>query len=143
MAIEGVLLIEPKPAPRPKVRRAGGVYYPSGYTQYKADLISQLLAQKNTETEQAELANFRAIELTFFFAYPKSTAKKKRVDMCPCFSKGDLDNLAKGVLDAMEQAGIIANDRQIAHLDVAKYWTTGSSRIHYYLAETFMTDSDE
>lgn len=80
-----------------------------------------------------ELSPIHSVELTFFFRYPKSTAKKRLVDLQPCFTKADVDNLAKGVLDAMEQAGIIKNDREIVHLDVAKYWTTGDSRIAYYL----------
>ena len=143
MGIEGVLLVEPKPTPRPKVRRAGGVYYPNNYSDYKNILVSQLTAQKRVQGWEFDPASIRAVELTFFFAYPKSTAKKRMIDGAICCTKGDLDNLAKGVLDAMEQAGVLPNDRQIAHLDVAKHWTTGRSRIHYYLATTFMTEDDE
>jgi hypothetical protein len=40
----------------------------------------------------------------------------------------------------MEQAGIIRNDREIVHLDVAKYWTTGDSRIAYYLEANLPED---
>ena len=130
---EGTLLVEPQPTPRPKVKRAGGVYYPSNYLQYKKRLVEMLVQAHHKQIFSEELSPIHSVELTFFFRYPKSTAKKRLVDLQPCFTKADVDNLAKGVLDAMEQAGIIKNDREIVHLDVAKYWTTGDSRIAYYL----------
>lgn len=132
---EGILYIEPQPTPRPKVKRAGGVYYPSNYLEYKKSLIALLLEQhgKDVLFSNAPAAPIYSVELTFFFSYPKSTPKKRLLDLSPCMNKGDLDNLAKGVLDAMEQASMIKNDREIVHLDIAKYWTTGRSRIAYYL----------
>lgn len=130
---EGILLIEPQPTPRPKVKRAGGVYYPSNYLAYKKSLVEMLVRAHSKEIFGEEISAVHSVELTFFFRYPKSTAKKRMIDQQPCFSKADVDNLAKAVLDAMEQAGIIKNDREIVHLDVAKYWTTGDSRIAYYL----------
>ena len=45
----------------------------------------------------------------------------------------DLDNLAKGLMDAMQDAGCIQDDRQLSAIDLSKHWTTGISRIHYYL----------
>lgn len=132
---EGTLYIEPQPTPRPKVKRAGGVYYPSNYLAYKQSLINLLLEEhgKDVLFGASSPTPVYAAELTFFFSYPKSTPKKRQVDLFPCMNKGDLDNLAKGVLDAMEQASLIKNDREIVHLDIAKYWTTGRSRIAYYL----------
>lgn len=141
--LSGVLQIEPQPTPRPRVKRMGGVYYPSGYLQYKQALVEQFVANHSAELFATESRHsYIMAELTFYFAYPKSTAKKHRVDNQPCRAKGDLDNLAKGVLDAMEQAGLMTNDRELARLDVAKYWTTGISRIHYYLDPELPPEDD-
>lgn len=141
--LTGILTIEPQPTPRPRVKRMGGVYYPSNYLAYKQALVEQLVANHSDELFAAsERPSVAMAELTFYFTYPKSTAKKNRIDHAPCRTKGDLDNLAKGVLDAMEQSGLIANDRELARLDVAKYWTTGISRIHYYLDPELPPEDD-
>ena len=40
----------------------------------------------------------------------------------PHANKPDADNIAKSVLDAVEKAGIICDDKQIALLTVGKHW---------------------
>lgn len=67
-----------------------------------------------------------AIDLSFYFAIPKSYSKKAIREIIENkfvhIKKPDCDNLAKLVLDAMN--GIVyKDDRQIYSLNVSKYYT--------------------
>lgn len=73
------------------------------------------------------------IHARFFFPYPKATAQKRRIEGYPMRIKCDLDNLTKGLKDALEQGGIIEDDRQICAEFCEKYYTTGEPRIEFEL----------
>ena len=126
---EGIVELCPVPCPRPRVTKSGIVYYPKRYTDYKK-VLSALLQQQWGLREEAD---FYYLSLEFYFSYPKSHPKKTRQEAAPMRKRCDLDNLAKGMMDAMQDVGIIRDDRQISALDLSKHWTTGVSRIHYYL----------
>ena len=101
---------DPMPAPRPKAYSRGnraGVYNPSQYMEYKAMLASELrrkfshkfnVPAKGTKERTKYIKNNRyALSVEFY--------RTKNV--------GDVDNYLKTVKDALEDAGILANDSQV------------------------------
>ena len=118
--------IEPMPTPRPRMRvikkRDGksfaSVYNDSKYTKYKNDLTKEILALNLKKDDYYKL------DIVFFLPYPKSTAKKRRVDSAPHRRKPDKDNFEKAFMDALESSGLIANDGQISDGVIMKRYTT-------------------
>ena len=126
---QGVLGIEPVPCPRPRVTKHGVVYYPKKYRDFKTAI--RLLIREQWAGQEPK--DFHYLSAEFYFSYPKSYPKSKRREAAPMRKRCDLDNLAKGLMDALEHEGVIANDRQLSAIDLSKHWTTGTSCIHYYL----------
>ena len=103
-------------------------------------------ARVYTPTATANWEHFAADELRFYMAgkpamtgplgceivavFPRTAAllAKNKIGYkyptwrLPHAVKPDADNIAKSVLDAVEKAGIISDDKQIALLTVGKYW---------------------
>ena len=117
-----------KPTPRPRFN-GRFAYMPKPYEEYQKSLIALLKEQGVPK------ADYCHIHLVFHFAYPKSTPKYKRLDGFPLRSKFDTDNLAKGVMDALQKADIIEDDRQLCSLKVEKYRTTQNDKIYVKLWE--------
>ncbi len=88
------------------IRGTPTVYTPEDYKHYK-----QLLAYYvSSEYHRQQFFRVYSLQLIFNLATEHYTSK----------NAGDLDNLSKGVLDALQ--GIIwKNDAQIIQLDVSKY----------------------
>jgi Holliday junction resolvase RusA-like endonuclease len=126
--VEFILDIEGKPTPRPRFN--GRVaYMPKSYNDYQKKLVI-LIQEKNLKK-----GDFCRINITFHFMYPKSTPKYKLIDGLPLRTNFDTDNLAKGVMDAIEKAGLVEDDRQLYQLKVDKYRTTEMSKIQVKLWE--------
>lgn len=115
--LQYTLEIEPKPTPRPRLGKFG-TYNPSSYTKYKKDMMF-LLKSLNIPKQ-----DYSYIRVNFYFSYPQSTAKKNRIDQAPMRYKYDVDNLLKGLFDAMQQSEIIQDDRQISGVYAEKLFTT-------------------
>ena len=60
--------------------------------------------------------------LKFGMPIPKSISKKKREQLRYVTKKPDVDNLAKAVLDAINNVGLWEDDSQIAELEVSKVY---------------------
>jgi Holliday junction resolvase RusA-like endonuclease len=101
--------IDPKPTPRIRVARNGGRFYPKEYQEYKQELerLTELLQVTPTGDDYR-------LSMKFFFAKPKKTKKVR--------PKGDLDNLAKGVLDALT-GHVFIDDDQVTSITLEKEWT--------------------
>jgi len=108
--------ITPKPTPRPRLGKYGA-YNKTDYTKYKNDLIF-LIKLLSIPKE-----DYYFLKARFFFPYPKNTPKKKLIDLAPLRKKCDLDNVVKGLMDALEKADVINNDRQISTLLIEKKYT--------------------
>ena len=80
---------KPVPAARPRVPRFGKAYFPKSYQAYRELLHGEFAAFAGALTDR----RYRA-ELHFYGARKDS----------------DLDNLAKGVLDAAVVAGVVTDD---------------------------------
>lgn len=125
----------PKPAPRPRARAVkikgkyiATVYNPADYTAYKKDLIFLIRELR------IPAGDYSRLDVTFFFAYPKSTPKKSLIDRAKMRKKPDCDNLAKTVADSLEQAGVVHNDSQFSTMVINKLYTTENPRIEFKLS---------
>ena len=123
------LNITPQPTPRPRLGRFK-VYNEKKYTQYKKSIIWLLKSLK------IPLKDYDYIHSRFFYPYPKNTPKKRFIDKYPLRKNFDCDNVVKGLLDSLEQAQVIQNDRQFTAIYVEKYYTTqDKGRIEFDLQE--------
>lgn len=85
--------IVPKPTPRPRLSLKGSVYYADGYKEYLEELGYLYL--------QAGGKYYGNDRIKIRIEFCKNIAVKKR-------NYGDIDNLVKGVLDAL--SGVAYND---------------------------------
>jgi Holliday junction resolvase RusA-like endonuclease len=110
---------EIRPAPRPRV--AGGrAYMPSWYGR-QTTLIARHLAATLEPLPVAPTA----VDLAVVVARPpshrtKAGALSKGAPGWPPARAGDVDNLAKGILDAAVHAGVLPDDSQVVDLHVTK-----------------------
>ena len=111
------LPITPLPTPRPRLGKHGA-YNPPKYTAYKKSLIQWLSLLKIPNKE------YDYIHARFFVPYPKDTPKKRRINNLPLQQCFDCDNVIKGLCDALEQAKILNDDRQLSSMFIQKYRTT-------------------
>lgn len=98
-----ILLGNPKAQGRPKFYRRGnfvGAYDPKDSREYKETVAAQLAAQNPIYIGEGAIS----LECEFTFTRPKSLPKK----VVDHLKKPDLDNLVKGIKDAMK--GIIWKD---------------------------------
>ena len=113
-ALTGVLLTArvdtvPSPSHRPQVGKFG-TYYAKGYQVHHADCLKQLSEQKPLEVLQGDLWAILDVSI----AKPKTTIRVR--------PNGDVDNYAKGPMDAATKAGIWQDDGQVMALLVTKRW---------------------
>lgn len=131
---------EPVPASRPRAtkRRGGGVgvYTDPKYARWSANVASQARAHVENLSVQMgaewhELAAPLCVEIVFQFKRPKSHIRSTKdfpdgflKPIAPVFHMRtpDVDNLAKGVLDGLVRASVIADDRYVVRLDTRKVW---------------------
>jgi len=110
------LPIDPMPAPRPRCVARGGfasTYNPKEYTVWK-DRAAQLVRDALAQPLGDRLGDFK-LTLLVQAERPK-TSKLSR-------PKPDVDNYAKGVLDAITDAERLwEDDYQVATLTVGKRW---------------------
>lgn len=113
----------PKPQARPKFFRnkAGftGTYSPK--TDWFGLVYGETLKQKNLLKNR--LSGALCVVLRFGMPIPKSISKKKRANLYFVTKKPDVDNLAKAVMDAINNAGIWEDDSQVAVLEVSKTYS--------------------
>ena len=120
--------IVPQPCPRPRVTR-NRVYYPNNYSEYKSALIDHIIALNIPKND------YTLLIAEFGHPYPKSTSKKRLIEGLPMRDKYDCDNAVKPLMDALEQAEVLLDDRQIYELRVRKVRTTTSGYIRFILSE--------
>ncbi len=98
-----------KPKARPKVT-LNGTYMPKDYADWK-DQVAEYVGDKMRHVDDNVL-----LELTF-------TRTGIAVVMTPTemqrFGQADIDNLAGGVMDALQSGGVLGNDSQVVALDAS------------------------
>lgn len=132
--------IDPQPTPRPRFRvqtfNKGGkqvnnvkTYYPQNYKAYKRT-VGELIKELNIPVKDYSILYAR-----FASPYPKSTAKKRQIECAPMRDKYDLDNVEKGLMDALEDIGLLSNDKQLCGKVTEKVRTCGKGFIEFDLFE--------
>lgn len=106
--------VKARPTPRPRVTRTGVAFMPKDYQVYSADLQTRLFEAASGAAWEA-LPGPLVVRVVVTHQSPLKT-----VLAAP---RGDVDNLAKGVLDAATKTKRFWNDdSQIVDLFVAKRW---------------------
>lgn len=116
----------PKPQARP--RTFYGVKGGKGFVRTfspKTDWFHLVYAETFEQKNKLNLRLSGALELNLIFCMPipKSISKKKREQLHYVTKKPDVDNLAKAVMDAINNVGIWEDDSQIAVLRVSKIYS--------------------
>jgi Holliday junction resolvase RusA-like endonuclease len=118
---------EPIPAMRPRVTR-NGTFTPLAYRQYKNRLALAL------RHGFGHLVSIPASGDKARSSYLKSYRYRLKITAYRSNNRPvDADNLSKSVLDALQDAGILANDSQVDELFCRKCVDTTSPRIEIYL----------
>lgn len=126
------------PAPRPRCTSRGGrfatPYNPREYTQWK-EQAAKLLGDVVPEPFGERLGDFR-ISLVVQTAKPKTTKLSR--------PKPDVDNYAKGILDAITQSERVwDDDYQVASLTVTKRWAPDGEQPGVHITITPYLDEDQ
>lgn len=118
--------INPTPKGRPKFARRGNfvrAYTPKKTADYETEIKTQAQAMMNRDPLETPIA----VYLCFRLPVPKSHSKKRNE---ACLSgaekptkKPDLDNLAKAVLDGLNEV-VWRDDSQIVSLRLTKVYST-------------------
>ena len=118
---------------RPRFMRNGHTYTPQKTRDYEDKVVQCWKCQSGKGF--ADGIPLRATVMAFFMV-PKSTSKKKAaaLDGTPHIKRPDADNVAKGILDALN-GHAYNDDSAIALLTVRKYQTTGASRVEVIIEE--------
>ena len=121
--LERKLRVNPVAQPRPRATVVSGrarIYNPATARAYK-DQIANLFVR--TDQKFPEGIPLK-VTIEYFFERPKSLQRKKDPeDFMWHTKKPDLDNLNKAVLDAISEAGIWHDDRQVVDLRSRKFYT--------------------
>lgn len=70
-----------------------------------------------------------ALEVDFCFSYPSGTPKKERIDYGYHTTRSDVDNLFKGLGDALTESGFWRDDSVISDLHLRKFRVVGQPHI--------------
>ena len=116
---------QPIPQPRPKVTRKLHVYYPGPINAFKTDVY--VAAQREMFYTNQDRVDNKPVYVALLFV------KNAKIPTASRF--GDIDNLAKGVLDAMNGL-VYADDRQIVGGHFFKACTKGPDEC----VNVFVTD---
>jgi len=120
----------PKPQARPKVFHRtlkSGKGFTTTYSP-KTNWYN-LVYIKSLETKnftKKRLCGALQVVLVFYMPTPKSLSKKKIEKTYYVSKRPDVDNLAKAVMDAINQVGLWEDDSQIADLRVIKAYSRNS-----------------
>ncbi len=120
---------QPQGKGRPRFTRTGHAYTPEKTVQYEALIAARywkaLNSQRQTLTEKAKAADVE-IEILALYAVPKSDSKvmqgRKLSGQILPRAKPDIDNVAKAVLDALNDFAY-RDDSQVVRLTVSKKYS--------------------
>ena len=104
-----------KPKARPRVKAGEHTYMPPDYMEWK-DRVAQFVGltglRKRAMTGDVRVVMVFGPDSIEVEILPSMTERPKGV-------RGDLDNLAGGLLDALQDAGLLPNDRHVVDLEAS------------------------
>ena len=111
---------------RPRYSARGGhvrAYTPKKTAQWEAVAASTLAASWN----RPPLSCPMSVGILALFPRPQRMVwKRKAMEREPYIQKPDVDNVAKAVLDSMEKAGVMRDDKSVWSLDLIALYCDGS-----------------
>ena len=122
--------IAPKAKGRPRMRVVNGhaqAYTPKKTRQFEST-AAELIAKHSPPTL---LVGPVAISVMFVLPRPKRLCRKKDPDFetAECFSRPDLDNLTKSLLDSIQNSGQVwSDDSQVQHMVLEKVYAEKSGK---------------
>jgi Holliday junction resolvase RusA-like endonuclease len=127
MKFDTTININPTPASRPRVTKAGHSYYAKSYADFKK-VFKEIVRLKTLKTKPFEGAVL--LSTTFYIGIPKSTSKKDTeiLDNNWHTKKPDFDNLIKAIADGLNGL-VYKDDGQVAVSNIKKLWTKGTPKI--------------
>ena len=124
MIVEFTVVGIPKPQARPKVfhrtLKSGRPFIHTYSPKSDWYHLVYVKALEEKEKLKTRLSGALGLALRFGLPIPKSISKKKKKALHYVSKRPDIDNLAKAVMDAINQVGIWEDDSQIAVLEVSK-----------------------
>lgn len=119
-----------EPVPAQRTRSSNGRHYtPEKYAEYKKALAAALHAEYAYCTWDIPAQD----EPTRRKKWIKSNRYKLRAHVYRSIQRGDWDNFGKSISDAIEQAGIIANDCQIDWAEIRLLSDNKAPRVEFWL----------
>lgn len=113
---------------RPRFNRYSGKTYTPKETIAYENWVKTCYIEKYKG--QAPMEGPLKVKINAFYEIPKSTSKKKKQQMLEDellpMVKPDTDNIAKGILDSLNQIAY-ADDKQVVELQVNKYYSEVAS----------------
>lgn len=127
--------IEPTPKGRPRFTRFGKPYTPKKTQDYEKQIADYFREQPQSFTFWKDIPV--AVNLVFGMPIPKSASKSRKEAMAEGTIKhtkrGDVDNLAKAVLDALNGLAW-EDDSQIVRLSITKEYAK-EPYVYFYMHE--------
>jgi Holliday junction resolvase RusA-like endonuclease len=122
---------EPVAKGRPRVTRAGHAYTPEKTRLYEAHVRDVWMRKCAHRTSYSQPLR---VSVVAYFPVPKSVSKKRRATMegAPHTKRPDADNIAKSVLDALNNLAF-EDDSIIYDLRVKKRYTLEEPRVEMTL----------
>lgn len=115
---------EPKGKGRPRFNtRTGKAFTPKDTITYE-NKVRAAVVKEMQERDQVMLEGNIIAKIVCFYSIPKSASKKDKANMLlgnirP--SKNDLDNVAKAILDGLNNVAY-KDDRQVVELHISKFY---------------------
>lgn len=109
------------------LKNGKGRYFVGKSTKGKG-IANEMYARMLSVRPTSPFLGCLTLHLHILFPFNKTELKRNREkEIIPHTKRPDVDNLTKGIIDAMGQAKYFTDDAQIAHLSVHKYYssTTG------------------
>jgi Holliday junction resolvase RusA-like endonuclease len=104
-----------KPKARPRVKEGSPTYMPKDYVEWKdrvAEFVGYSGLRKRAMSGDVRVVMVFGPDSIEVEIEPSMTERPKGV-------RGDLDNLAGGLLDALQDAGLLPNDRHVVDLEAS------------------------
>jgi len=140
MSADYTLGLVPRGASRPRAARGGGrVYMPPEHRAWMDAAVTMLREQRQGDPILTPVC----VEVLAYWPLPKArpawcdreTWKNRAVTFGVAYAtKPDADNVAKIVLDALVDAGVLADDRLVVELHVVKRADAGTGRIDVFIS---------
>lgn len=127
----------PIPQPRPRISMRGGfarAYTPADHpiVAFRKSVIAAALEVQTKASWHSSLGQTVRVRADFNFVRPKSHYRSggRLKDDAPPLPRPDVDNLAKGVLDALTMAGVWEDDVVVACLVASKRYVSAKLEPH-------------